>query len=196
MTNSFEFIPASSLKLRVPRLSLAIFLLSAVLFLGGLFFLRSYSARLEQECKLAADRVESETMNFIQRATQMLPDASAVSAIADKTQQHNLTMGGKTSVWTKLFNSIDGTLPEDSIILALENPHSKKPVFAAENRQFKIRIALASIASANEVYAKLAALQEIESLSFTPRGEVMAMGRQCLNVDLEFTFNEAYATAP
>ncbi len=196
MTNSFEFIPANNLSLRTPRLSLTIFLLSAILFLGGLFFLREYSARLEQECKVAGERVESETMNFIQRATQLLPDASTVNTVADMTQQHNLTMGGKASVWTKLFNSIDGALPEDSVILALENPLTRKPVFAAENRQFKIRIALSSIASANDVYAKLAALQEIESLSFTPRGEVKAMGRQCLDVDLEFTFNEAYAATP
>ncbi|PKL48308.1 MAG: hypothetical protein CVV42_10045 [Candidatus Riflebacteria bacterium HGW-Riflebacteria-2] len=196
MTNAFEFIPANSLKLRQPRLSLAFFLVTATCFLLGIFAMNKYTESLEQSYQETSARLEKETMTFIQRATNMLPDSSALDSVINRTRLHNLAIGGKNSVWTKLFNTLDLALPEDSVILTINNPKSGKAVFAAEDRQFRIRIALTGIEAANDIYARLASLQEIESLSFTPRGEMKQEGRQSLNVDLEFNFNETYATTP
>ena len=196
MTNSFEFFPADARKIRIPKVSLIIFLITAVVFFIGVFALRSYSASLEMAHREASARVENETMGFISRAAQLMPDAAVISNLAEKTRLHNMEMGEKTSIWTRLFNTLDAVLPENSVILAIENPVSGKMSFASADRQFKIRIALTSIDAANAIYMKLAALPAIESLSFTPRGEKQHQGRQSVNVDLEFTFNETYATSP
>ncbi|EKD82545.1 MAG: hypothetical protein ACD_39C01222G0003 [uncultured bacterium] len=196
MTNSFEFLPADQRKIRLPKVSLALFLVSSLIFIISALVLYSYSANLEKTYVSASTRVENETLSFIMRAMQLMPDANAVKDIAAKTQRHNLAMGGITSVWTKLFNALDAVLPEDSAILAIENPLTGKMSFAATDRQFKIRIALTGIEAANDIYAKLAAMQAIESLSFTPRSEIKNQGKQSLNVDLEFKFNETYATSP
>ncbi|MBU1109506.1 MAG: hypothetical protein KKB51_22685 [Candidatus Riflebacteria bacterium] len=196
MTNSFEFLPADDRRIRTPKISLAIFLLTASAFFVGTFALHSYSVGLEKAYHEASGRVEKETIGFISHAAQLLPNVAAINDLKEKTQYHNLEMGDKTSVWTKLFNALDAVMPEDSVILAIENPKTGKMSFAATDRQFKIRIALTSIDAANAIYMKLAAIPAIESLNFTPRVEKQHQPQQSLNVDLEFTFNETYATSP
>ncbi|HAE40502.1 MAG TPA: hypothetical protein DCG57_17990 [Candidatus Riflebacteria bacterium] len=196
MTTSYEFLPAEDRKIRTPRISLALFLVSAVAFIVSAVVMSSYSKTLEFSYQAASARVENEAMSFISRARDLMPNPAKISDIAAQTSRHNLEMGESTSVWTRLFNTLDAVMPEDSAIQIIENPKTGKMIFAAADRRFKIRIVLAGPEAANDVYARLAALQAIESLSFTPRGEMRAATRQGLAVDLEFTFNETYATTP
>lgn len=196
MTNSFEFLPADGRRIRAPKISLAIFLVTVAVFFIGVFSLHSYSASLEKAYHDASARVENQTMVFISHAAKLMPDESAIRKLAENTQRHNMEIGEIPSTWTRFFNALDEALPENSVILSIENPKTGNMSFAATDRQFKVRIALTNIDAANAIYMKLATIPSIESLSFTPRGEVRRNGRQSLNVDLEFTFNETYATSP
>ncbi|OGK06489.1 MAG: hypothetical protein A2W80_10530 [Candidatus Riflebacteria bacterium GWC2_50_8] len=196
MTNSFEFLPADRRKIRMPKVSLLLFLTTAIVFVISTVSLHKYSSNLEKAYQDASTRVENEAISFIKRALQLMPDPSSVDDIAVKTTRHNLEMGELTSVWTKLFNTLDAVLPEDSAIQLIENPQTGKMMFSAADRHFRIRVALSGTEAANDIYARLAALQAIESLSFTPRSEMKNTVTKGLSVDLEFRFNEAYATTP
>lgn len=122
----------------------------------------------------------------------MLPDESIISGIEQQVAKHNLTIGGKFSVWSQLLNAIDTAMPEDAIITAIENPFTSKSVFAAEDRFFRFRIAVKDTEQANAFYMKLSESKVFENLNFTPRGELQLHGQTGFGIDIEFKFNESF----
>ena len=192
MTTAFEFLPRNQRKPVRPLLSMAAMLVTAVGFFVGVLIFQSSAKSLEIEYKNAQARVDSLTMDFIGKAQQKLPDESSLSDLSNRVLEHNLKMGDKRSSWTQLFNTLDAVLPQDSVIIALENQQTGSPSFAAADREFRLRIAVANIDDANALYRNLSTLPQIESLNFAPRGEVIHQGRSGISITIDFRFNENY----
>jgi hypothetical protein len=194
MTTAFEFLPKNERKACRPVYSIISLISLSLAFSAGFVTMREWSRRLEKECNLAKIRAEEVKLNFMTRAEKFLPDETAIKQLAESIRRHNLMMDKRNSAWTRLFNVIDSCLPDDSIILAIENPSSNQPLFSSEDRAFRVKVAVSGIEEANTLYMKLAAINSIVALSFNPRGEMIHQGRKCLNVDLEFRFNENNAS--
>ncbi|MDD2998616.1 MAG: hypothetical protein PHV05_06095 [Candidatus Riflebacteria bacterium] len=190
MTTAYEYLARDRRRIKAPVFSAAV-LLAVTCLLGGVFAVtRYYSGKLESDYAKAAGRVANESQNFIDSARTLLPQESTIIDIEQNTETHNLAIVGNFSVWTKLFNNIETALPENSVITAIENTLTGSPVFKAEDRFFRIRIAVAGMEQSNTLYAKLAENKHFESLSFTPKGEISYQGRNGISIELEFKFNE------
>jgi hypothetical protein len=192
MSTSFEFLKPEEKRIKNPVISLSIFLGTTLVFLLVLVFTRIYTAKLQNEYKLASIRVENEAQKFIAQARSFLPDASAVENLKAKIDRHNNSIGGKRSCWTRLFNALEEVLPTNSIITAIENPNDAKPVFLAEDRFFRLFISVPDMETANSLYMKISNHKAFDSLSFSPSG-AGAQNQRGILIEISFRFKENYA---
>jgi hypothetical protein len=184
MSTSFEFLKPEEKRIKNPVISLSIFLGTTLVFLLVLVFTRIYTAKLQNEYKLA--------QKFIAQARSFLPDASAVENLKAKIDRHNNSIGGKRSCWTRLFNALEEVLPTNSIITAIENPNDAKPVFLAEDRFFRLFISVPDMETANSLYMKISNHKAFDSLSFSPSG-AGAQNQRGILIEISFRFKENYA---
>lgn len=190
MSTAFEFLGRENRRIRFPRLAMFVFLGS----LFGFVILQAYmvttTRSLGAALNASAARVEVEAARSIDAARQLMPKDSEIVAMEKLSAQHNLTMGGSRSSWTKLFNTLDRVLPEDVVITAIENPRTNRSLFGVEDREFRLRLAVTSIDAANYLYMKFSNEKAFGSLSFTPKGEIKYQDRTGLSVELMFIYND------
>ncbi len=191
MTTAYEYLERDERRIRMPVVSATVAVVSCFFVFTALIYMYFSASRLEREYAAAVTRVKNDAQQFIDRATTMLPPESAISELEQNIQAHNLAIGGGFSIWTKLFNRLDALLPEGAIITAIENPFTQKPVFAAEDRFFKFRVALLNSDDANSFFLKLSETPAFENLSFNPKGEIRYQGRAGFSIEFEFRYNDA-----
>lgn len=191
MTTAFEYLNRDERRIKMPVISAAIMLGSSIVIFSLLASM-SYSAKkLEADYSQAAERMATKAQTFIDRARSMLPPDSLITDLEQKTMQHNLAISGTYSAWTRFFNTLESALPENSVITAIENTLSSKSSFTAEDRFFRVRIAVSDADQANALYMKLSGIKSIEALSFTPKGDIKYQGRSGISIEVEFKFNDA-----
>jgi len=191
MTTAFEFLEREERRITLPVSSAIAVLATSVLAFSVLAWMSVYSKQLEKEYAAAAIAIESDSKQFLELASGMLPPEARISELESAIQKHNLAIGGIFSVWTRLFNSIEASLPDGAIITAIENPFTQKPVFAAEDRFFRFRIAVTDPEHANAFYLKLSENHALENLSFVPKGEIKFQGKTAFSIEIEFKFNDS-----
>lgn len=191
MSNSFDFLPREELRIRNPRLSLIVFLGSALVFSFLLVFTRLYSQQLQKEFEQLSVKANSESLRFVEEARQMLPQNLVIDDLKVLSEEHNNAIGGPRSAWTKLFNALEETLPKTAAIISIQNQSAEQKVFAAEDRQFRISVAVPDMETANAFYMKISANKAFDSLSFNPsRNQNSA---SFILIEISFRFNENYA---
>lgn len=191
MTTAFEFLEREERRITLPVSSAIAVLAASVLAFSVLAWMSFYSKRLESEYAAAAIAIENDSKQFIELASGMLPPEAKISELESAIQKHNLAIGGTFSVWTRLFNSIENSLPDDAIITGIENPFTGKPVFVAEDRFFRFRIAVTNPDHANAFYLKLSENHALENLNFVPKGEIKFQGKTAFSIEIEFKFNDS-----
>jgi hypothetical protein len=190
MTTSFEFIKRDERRIAIPRPSIIVFLSSVLIFVVMNLSMRWYSNNLQNEFQKKSSEVKSLAMEFLAKANAKMPDKTVFDQLNLDTLKHNNNMGGIRSSWTSFFNKLEAILPEEAIVMEILNSRTEKSVFDADDRAFKVLIAVKNKDTANEIYRALANKREFESLSFTPKGEVFYQGRNCLSIELAFRYNE------
>lgn len=190
MTTAYEFIDREERRIRMPIFSAATALIASITVFALLAGMNHSSRTLENEYSAAAERMQKESQSFIDRASSMLPPETFLNEVERQVNAYNLRIGGKFSIWTRLFNAIEKAMPEGALITAIENPFTSKALFTAEDRFFRFRVAVQNTEQANAFYMKLAEIPAFENLNFTPRGEVKIQGSTGFSIDIEFRFNE------
>ncbi len=191
MTTAFEFLEREERRITLPVRSAVAALAVSVVAFSVLAWMSVYSKRLEKEYAAAAIAIESDSKKFLELASGMLPPEAKISELEAAIQKHNLAIGGIFSVWTRLFNSIEASLPDGAIITAIENPFTGKPIFAAEDRFFRFRIAVTDPDHANAFYLKLSENHALENLNFVPKGEIKFQDKTAFSIEIEFKFNDS-----
>ncbi|HOI89655.1 MAG TPA: hypothetical protein PLK28_04000 [Candidatus Rifleibacterium sp.] len=191
MTTAFEFLEREERRIALPVSSAIAALAASVLAFSVLAWMSVYSKRLESEYTASAIAIENDSKQFLELASGMLPPEARINELEAAIQKHNLAIGGVFSVWTRLFNSIETSLPTGAIITAVENPFTGKAVFAAEDRFFRFRIAVTDPDHANAFYLKLSENHALENLNFVPKGEIKFQGKTAFSIEIEFKFNDA-----
>ena len=190
MTTAYEYIDREERRIKMPVFSAAIALAASITAFALLTGMNHSSRTLEREYAAAAERMQKESQSFIDRASGMLPPETLLTEVERQVNAYNLKIGGKFSIWTRLFNAIENAMPEGALITAIENPFTSKPLFAAEDRFFRFRVAVQNTEQANAFYMKLSEIPAFENLNFTPRGEIKVQGSTGFSIDIEFRFNE------
>ncbi len=190
MTTSFEFIKRDERRIAIPRPAIIVFLSSVLIFVVMNLSMRWYSSNLQKEFQKKSHEVKNLAMEFLAKGNAKMPDSVIFDRLSDDTLKHNKNMGGIRSAWTTFFNKLEAIMPEDSIVIEILNSRTDKPSFDADDRSFKVLIAVKNKETANSIYRALSSKREFESLSFTPKGEVFYQGRNCLSIELAFRYNE------
>lgn len=191
MSNSFDFLPKEQFRIRSPRVSLIIFLASALLFSFLLVVIRLNTKRLQQEFKTASESAQNDSMRFVEEARQMLPQPMIVNDLKLLTEEHNNAIGGERSQWTRLFNALEEALPKTAAIISIKNPNGSNSVFAAEDRQFRLSVAVPDMETANSFYMKISENKVFDSLSFNPSRNQNS--NRFILIEISFRFNEKNA---
>lgn len=189
MSTAFEFFPRDQRRIRFPRVAFAGFVVLTVFSAVLHFFIIDSTDRLQQELKEVAARVDAAAQKVVKESGERLPGEGELVEIEQLTELFNLSVGPVRSSWTKFFNALDKVLPDNVALLSLENQKSGRPLFKAEDRDFRLRIAVPDIESANFLYRKFTDEKAFSSLNFTPRGEVRYQGFTGISVEVNLTFN-------
>lgn len=190
MSTAYEFLARENRRIRFPRSALIVFFVCLAFFVLLNFYTFASTARLKKDLHAAAERVEAEAVRAINETRQFMPNESEIAELEKLSVQHNQSMGGSRSAWTRLFNNLEKVLPADVVIVVIESPRLGRPVFGVDDREFRLRLAVADIDIANLVYMQFSNEKAFGSLSFTPKGPINYQGRSGLSVELIFTFNE------
>lgn len=191
MSTSFEFLSTEEVRIRTPRISVIVFLSMTLLFGLTVFLTRIYTEQLQLDFKEASQRVDQEAMKFIEEARTMLPAQMVVEDLRVITDEHNNSIGGKRSAWTKFFNALEEVLPANSFVSSIKNASSGKSSFAAENRHFSLIISVPDMETANALYMKISNHKAFDSLSFSPSAAAELNGS--ISIEIAFRFREKYA---
>jgi len=189
MSTAFEFLDRDQRRIGFPRLSFAAFIVLAIFSIVLHFFIIDSTDRLQQKINEVAARVESAAQKVISESGNLLPGEGELVEIEQLTELFNLSVGPARSSWTKFFNALERVLPDNVVLLAIENQKSGRPVFKAEDRDFRLRIAVPDIDSANFLYRKFTDEKAFSSLNFTPKGEIRYQGHTGVGVEVNLTFN-------
>lgn len=191
MSNSFEFLQPQQKRIRSPRISLIIFLGSALIFSFLLVFTRIYTQSLQKEYDRASNQAKSESMRFVDQARSLLPDSMKISDLQVLSEEHNNAIGGARSAWTSFFNALEEVLPKTAAIISIKKPGSEEKSFAADERLFRLAVAVPDMETANSLYMKISENKAFESLSFNPSNNQNST--LFILVEISFRFNENYA---
>lgn len=190
MKTAFEFKPSNERRIAFPANSLMLLLVLAIIVIG--FKLATYyilQAKLNNINAQKAD-IKMKVTSFVNGMKGEIPKDALFKDLEKQTAIHNLEIGGKRSVWTKLFNELEMVLPKNSAVISINNSVTGKPEFKASDRGFKVNVAIVDKESASRFYRDLTNRSSFKSLSFTPKGNIEYLGKKCMNFELNFIYGE------
>lgn len=180
MTTAFEFLDHDTRRIAFPRLTILACAVALMVFVSLDHFAGKSLQTAHNELANVVAELDREIATLVDEARKNLPDDSEIADLELHIHRHNAAVGGGRSAWTQLFNLLEAVLPPSAVLLSLDNPKHNKPLFSAEDRDFRIAIELADGAEANELFARLSSIPAITALNFTPRMSrvVAPAGRQ------------------
>lgn len=189
MSTAFEFLDRGQRRIRFPRVAFLVSILIAVSSAIMHIFILDSTERLQKKLGEVASRVEIAAQKAVKEAADKLPGEGELAEAERLTEQFNLSMGPTRSSWTKFFNALERVLPDNVVLLAIENSKTGKPLFKAEEKDFRLRLAVPDIDSANFLYRKFSDEKSFSSMNFTPKGEIRYQGHTGISVEINLTFN-------
>ncbi len=189
MSTAFEFLDKGQRRIRFPRVVFLVSILIAVASAILHIFILDSTERLQKQRGDVAARVELAAQKAVKEASDQLPGEGELAEAERLTELFNLSMGPVRSSWTRFFNALERVLPDNVVLLAIENSKTGKPVFKPEDKDFRLRIAVPDIDAANYLYRKFSDEKSFSSMNFTPKGEIRYQGNTGISVEINLTFN-------
>lgn len=190
MTTSFEFLHRDSRQIHSGRRAPVAFLAATLLFLVVGWMLSSSATYAQREYLRQADEIKARQVEFTTQAAGALPPVERLDDLEMRISTHNSMMIGPQISWTRLFSLLEDALPQEAIIVKIENAASGDTVFNAGNNSFRMTIAVENADAVNTLYMNLSTMRGIEGLSFTPKGDVTTQGRASTIVEVVFQYRE------
>lgn len=190
MTTSFEFLHRDSRQIHVGRRAPAAFLAATLFFIIVAWWLISSAANAQKEYLRQADEIRTRQMEFTAQANSALPAEGLLDDIETRISTHNTIMIGPQISWTRFFLLLEDALPQEAVIVRIENAAASGTAFNAGDNHFKMTIAVENADAVNNLYMNLSTMRGIEGLSFTPKGDVTTQERASTLVEVVFQFRE------
>lgn len=190
MTTAFEFLPPKRRQIGFGPIAVVPFFVSAFILTVSVWLLKEDTQRVQDEFTREKSAIEARKTEVISKIRGQTPDPKILSELDAKIKNHNFSLIGRNFPWSKLFETLERVLPDDSVIARIENAQTGNTVFIGDDCKIKILVIVSDPNSNKSFYQKLSAEACFTSLSFTPLEERMYQRKKGVAVELIFTFED------
>ncbi len=190
MTTSFEYLPRSSRRVHQGWTAPAIFLATALAFGGTAWWLRGAAQRLQETYSSEAAAIDRRTAELASQTAALLPDPGPLIDLRRRVIRHNTALIGPRTPWTRIFTVLEEVMPADAVLARIERASTGRPEFPGGAVDLRLKVVVGSLQTANQLYLRMSADPRFDGLGFTPKGELVHLGRPGIGIDVTFRFRE------